>query len=358
MAKRILVPLDGFLRAEVAIPVAARLARADNGTVILAYVTPEPGERNPSDMDQLGELAHMDVYARADAAAMYLRFVAADEALTDVRTTTAVYACGGVSTILAAARAQASDAIVLWDGRASDGDGDAHTRPTLAERLARRAPMPVLVVREEWPLGTSNAGASRRPLRAVVALDGTPSAEAILPAAAELAAALAGPRLAALHLVQVTHEHATMDDARAYLSSVAHDIRRELLGAHGLLLTWSVLHAQDIAGALVAHVDRPRRASGLDTSLEALYQPAGAGEIDPEEFDGGDLLVLADRDPQWTRFGSSAGVIEDALRAARCPVLIIRPPLAAPALLGQHVIRPLTPGVPAIALDGKLPVPH
>jgi len=358
MAKRILVPLDGFLRAEVAIPVAARLARADNGTVILAYVTPEPSERNPSDMDQLGELAHMDVYARADAAAMYLRFVAADEALTDVRTTTAVYACGGVSTILAAARTQASDAIVFWDGRASDGDGDAHTRPTLAERLARRAPMPVLVVREEWPLGTSNAGASRRPLRAVVALDGTPSAEAILPAAAELAATLAGPRLAALHLVQVTHEHATMDYARAYLSSVAHDIRRELLGAHGLLLTWSVLHAQDIAGALVAHVDRPRRASGLDTSLEALYQPAGAGEIDPEEFDGGDLLVLADRDPQWTRFGSSAGVIEDALRAARCPVLIIRPPLAAPALLGQHVIRPLTPGVPAIALDGELPVPR
>ena len=353
MAKRILVPLDGSPRAEAAIPVAARLARADYGAVILAYVTPEPGERNPSDRDQLAELAHMDVYARADAAAMYLRFVAADEALADVRTTTAVYAYGGVSTILAAARMQAADAIVLWDGGRSDED--AHERATLAERLARRAAMPVLVVREEWSLGTSNDGASRRPLRAVVALDGSPSAEAILPAAAELTAALAGPRLAALHLAQVTRERATMDDARAYLSSVAHDIRRELLGAHGLLLTWSVLHAQDIAGALVAHVDRPRRASGLDTSLEALYQPAGAGEIDPAEFDGGDLLVLADCDPQWTRFGSSAGVIEDALRAARCPVLIIRPPLAAPALLGQHA---LTPGVPAIALDGELPLPR
>jgi len=355
MAKRILVPLDGSLRAEAAIPVAARLARAENGTVILAYVTPEPGASNPPDRDQLGELAHMDVYARADAAAMYLRFVAADEALADVRTTTAVYACGGVSTILAVARTQAADAIVLWDGRPSDGDGDGRTSGTLAQRLAQRAPMPVLVVREEWPLDTSNAGVSRRPLRAVVALDGSPSAEAILPAAAELAAALAGPRLAALHLAQVTRERTTMDDARAYLSSVAHDIRRELLGAHGQLLTWSVLHAQDIAAALVAHVDRPRRVFGLDTSLEALYQPAGAGEIDPAEFDGGDLLVLADRDPQWTRFRSSAGVIEDALRAARCPVLIIRPPLAAPALLEQHA---LTLGVPAVALDGELPVPR
>src|SRR5690348_2035968 len=162
---------------------------------------------------------------------MYLRFVAADEALADVRTHTAVYAWGGVSTILAAARTQAADAIVLWDGQQPDGDG--RTRATIAERLARRAAMPVLGVHEEWPLGTSNAGASRRPLRAVVALDGSPSAEAILPAAAELVAALAGPRLAALHLVQVARERTTMDDARAYLSSVAHDIRRELLGAHG-----------------------------------------------------------------------------------------------------------------------------
>jgi nucleotide-binding universal stress UspA family protein len=284
---------------------------------------------------------------------MYLRFVAADEALADVRTRTAVYAHGGVATILAAARTQAADTIVLWDGRNPNGDGDGRTRATIAERLARRAAVPVLVVHEEWPLGTSTAGAPRQPLRVVVALDGSPSAEAILPAAAELATALAGSRLAALHLVQVARERTAMDDARAYLSSVAHDIRRELLGAHGLLLTWSVLHAQDIAGALVAHVDRPRRASGLDTSLEALYQPAGAGEIDPAEFDGGDLLVLADRDPQWKRFGASAGVIEAALRAARCPVLIIRPPLMAPALLGQHE---LPWDVPAVTLDGELPV--
>jgi nucleotide-binding universal stress UspA family protein len=35
MFKRILVPLDGSPRAEHALPVAARLARASGGTVVL-----------------------------------------------------------------------------------------------------------------------------------------------------------------------------------------------------------------------------------------------------------------------------------------------------------------------------------
>ena len=35
MFKRILVPLDGSTRAERAIPVAARIARAGNGPVVL-----------------------------------------------------------------------------------------------------------------------------------------------------------------------------------------------------------------------------------------------------------------------------------------------------------------------------------
>src|SRR5260370_33446479 len=42
MFKRILVPLDGSDRAEQAIPVAARIARASGGTVILVQATPSP----------------------------------------------------------------------------------------------------------------------------------------------------------------------------------------------------------------------------------------------------------------------------------------------------------------------------
>jgi len=42
MFKRILVPVDGSLRAERAIPVAARLARASGGSVILVRVATIP----------------------------------------------------------------------------------------------------------------------------------------------------------------------------------------------------------------------------------------------------------------------------------------------------------------------------
>src|ERR1700719_2706170 len=42
MFQRILVPLDGSERAERAIPVAARIARASGGTVILVQAAPIP----------------------------------------------------------------------------------------------------------------------------------------------------------------------------------------------------------------------------------------------------------------------------------------------------------------------------
>jgi hypothetical protein len=44
MFKRMIVPLDGSTRAEGAIPVAARIARASGGTIILLQVVTIPLE--------------------------------------------------------------------------------------------------------------------------------------------------------------------------------------------------------------------------------------------------------------------------------------------------------------------------
>jgi len=44
MFKRILVPLDGSTRAESAVPIAARIARASGGSVILLQVAAIPIE--------------------------------------------------------------------------------------------------------------------------------------------------------------------------------------------------------------------------------------------------------------------------------------------------------------------------
>lgn len=42
MFKRILVPLDGSSRAEQALPIAARIARASGGSVLLLHVITTP----------------------------------------------------------------------------------------------------------------------------------------------------------------------------------------------------------------------------------------------------------------------------------------------------------------------------
>ena len=48
MFRRILVPLDGSARAEQALPLAARIARAAGGSVLLLHVVSIPLEFGPS----------------------------------------------------------------------------------------------------------------------------------------------------------------------------------------------------------------------------------------------------------------------------------------------------------------------
>jgi nucleotide-binding universal stress UspA family protein len=44
MFQRILVPLDGSARAERALPMAAKVARASGGSILLLQVVASPGE--------------------------------------------------------------------------------------------------------------------------------------------------------------------------------------------------------------------------------------------------------------------------------------------------------------------------
>ncbi len=71
MFQRIVVPLDGSMRAERAIPVAARIARATGGSIILLRVAEPPvefetlatkqepeAERSETTKKYLGEVAY------------------------------------------------------------------------------------------------------------------------------------------------------------------------------------------------------------------------------------------------------------------------------------------------------------
>ena len=87
MFKRMLVPLDGSTRAERALPVAARIARATGGSIVLLQATSFPVDygpdfaRNPSYTQTMldDELA---------TAKKYLTRVADTEGLAGIKTET------------------------------------------------------------------------------------------------------------------------------------------------------------------------------------------------------------------------------------------------------------------------------
>jgi nucleotide-binding universal stress UspA family protein len=62
--RRILVPLDGSARAETVLPVAVKLARAQNAELVLCYVLPDPGLTEVGTKDPETERLHALVRQR------------------------------------------------------------------------------------------------------------------------------------------------------------------------------------------------------------------------------------------------------------------------------------------------------
>src|SRR2546426_4794256 len=83
MFKRIVVPLDGSMRAERAIPVAARIVRASGGAIILLRVVTTPLEIG-SQVVPLSGYTAVTREADIEAATSYLAKLAGSEELDGV----------------------------------------------------------------------------------------------------------------------------------------------------------------------------------------------------------------------------------------------------------------------------------
>ena len=138
MFQRILVPLDGSMRAERAIPIAARIARASSGSVVLVRVVSKPSGLWPSVAPQttLVQQILADDLAEAEG---YLSVATRSPELQGVTTETVVRFGPTVSSILAVADSYQSDLIVLC----SHGYTGITRRimGSVAEKLAREAPV-------------------------------------------------------------------------------------------------------------------------------------------------------------------------------------------------------------------------
>ena len=327
MLQRILVALDGSARAEYALPVAARLARTVGGALILLRVF----QVMPS------EFVLSDYAAEAAPATAYLAQVAERPELAGITIETIALAGAIALTILDAVQAYRADTIVLYShGRSGP---TRWALGSVAEKVVRHASVPVLVLREPAGPPPGLQPATSRPLRALVALDGSSFAEAALSPAAQMIQALAAPAPGAIHLVQVVQpttnineEHyeqfplldraagvqeQALRDAQDYLQAVIERVRAGELGALKLQATWSAVIAEDVVVTLI------QLAEGVTAPLIHLAE----SREDTEKSINANtaLIVLASHGRGGVQRWTLGSIAERVLEATRIPLLIVRP---------------------------------
>ncbi|MGI9057164.1 MAG: universal stress protein [Ktedonobacteraceae bacterium] len=314
MFQRILVPLDGSQRAERAVPTAARIAHATNGTVVLLQVVSQPVEYLSSfalapmvtDESIEQELAEAKSYIAALAESAILRGL-------DVRTEVQFGLAG--EQILGVIESLAVDLVVLcshgWTGFKRWALG------SVAHRVIHNSHVPMLILREGGPsLPVMHADAAR-PLCSMVALDGSPLAETALLPTAHLIAALAQPSQGVVHLMYVIkpltsaadegvfphHEAEVAQRAQEYLKGVRERLLAQTSDLN-LLVTWSVTRAQDVAETLVV------------TAEEKLGGP---------QENNCDVLAMATHGRGGVARWVMGSVTERVLQATTLPMLVVRP---------------------------------
>jgi nucleotide-binding universal stress UspA family protein len=318
MSTRILVPLDGSARAESALPVAARIARASGAALVQVQVA-----TIPAILDSAAPVScNAEVLAQViDEAGDYLKTVAQERALSGVRVLTVALYGAVAQTILAVASTYQCDLIVMT----SRGRTGARRwlLGSVAHKVVRSSPVPVLVLQERGfiPPGNRPDGG---PVRALVTLDGSVPAKAALEPAARLVTALAFPGRGTLHLLRVVKtlpidgqklsaeeverlQDEAMRKARSYVRAVARHLQVSRHDPPPLSITWSVASGDDIAQAIIDAAENGRDAKGAG--------PPGRC----------DLIAMATHGRSGPQRGVLGSVTERVLSAARLPLLIARP---------------------------------
>ncbi len=319
MFQHILVPLDGSSRAEQALPVAGHLARASHGTLtLLSVITPQL----EVDLKLIGLSRHIQLSQEADIAGAndYLAKVLSSNDFKGIDIQTEVLTGAPATTIRLFAQLQGVDLIVLC----SHGyTGFKRWRlGSVALHVIQRSPAPVLVLSEDGPTPIGRPAESTRPLRVLVALDGSPLAETALVPAAHLCACLTAPAQGALHLTRVlpfselaedgqkemllTARKLAESNASEYLDTVKQRLQEGDLAKLGLIVTSSVVVHTDVADTLIRVAEH------------------GAFVRDTEEFAGCDLIAMATHGRGDLQRWFMGSVTERVLGTTALPLFVVR----------------------------------
>jgi nucleotide-binding universal stress UspA family protein len=318
MFQRILVPLDGSVRAARAIPVAARMAETSGGKVVLVSVVNHfnLGKDSIPGSEQMQEEGEVSV----DAANLYLQEIARTSELAAVAVETAVLSGPIVSILLRATHMYNSDIIVL--------SSHGHTGVTgkllgnVAEKVVSRASVPVLLLRDDEALPLKLYSRLERPFRVLVAVNGTSFSNMAIAPAAELAITLSPSVPAVLHLTRVVLPEAmihqrhiygpqavTIEQARQSLRAMATYLYEGPLAPdvaqNRLYVTWSAVESEQVPDALVRMAEYGDTTDGLDA------------------FGGCDVIAMSTHGLEDLQHLPSGGVVASVIALTKRPVLFV-----------------------------------
>jgi nucleotide-binding universal stress UspA family protein len=319
MFQRILVPLDGSQRAEQAIPLAGRIARSTHGSVILLQVAPTPTDLYWLSVEA-SEGAPGIMEARRDEIKHYLAQLTASQALEGVGTVTEVGEGTPAETILSIASSQKADLILMCSHGYTGFK--RWVLGSIAHKVAWHSATPVFILRESSRKLTGLSPNVGYPLRALVALDGTPFTEAAVMPAAQLVAACSTPAQGELHLThlvkltsareEVAHEglgldtnlrQAVLRQSEHYLQTLKERLSHEIPAESAVDITWSVEECTDVAEALLQAAE----GEGAGTHISS------------------DLMVLTTHGRSGLERWVKGSVAERVLSSTTMPLLIVHP---------------------------------
>lgn len=328
MFQRILVPLDGSERAERALPIAARIAHATGGTIVLIQVVSIPMGYGPYLTQSSAYIQR--VTGNEVAARHYLAEVATSEILSGIPAEIEVLH-GAPALSLPDTLQQFHIDLVILCSHGTTGI-KRWIVGSVAQQLVKHSSAPVLILREDGTLPLGSYPDATRPLRAfaaTIALDGSERALSTLEPTAHLVAALAAPARGLLHITQVVPlppeselhdtdsiDHAVREQAvcqvKKYLGRIADTLREGLAKELKLNVSWSITVDPDIANSLIEVAEK-----GVVTDGTRI-----AG--------GCDVLAMTTHGRGGRKPWILGTVTERVLGATRLPLLVVRPQASSP----------------------------
>lgn len=321
MFHRFFVPLDGSPRAEKAIPVAASLARANSGTVILARViVPQVPEEyganiiaNEARLVQGREQTEARAYLD-EVMERYNQVLAGLHLIVEVTPDTGTVS----STLLSLAEQEHTDLIVMC----SRGDNwlKRWVFGSVAQSTIRHSPLPVLALHEHDT--ASFLENTSRPLHLLVPLDGSAFSEALLQPLCQLLALFPTAEPHELHLLQVVTvppavgrfrsganvtallQQDELHKAEQYLQDVVQRLSELVPEKTPMVVTTEAVVQVDVAGTVLKLAHAAMQHTG------AMY----------------DLIALATHGRSGIKRAILGSVTEHVFGATALPLFVVCPP--------------------------------